>query len=70
MYGAVCGAEFAVNDVVKYGLEVVEEDGIGGALEDESEAPVWVDAAAGCNTCGRYCGIGEEEGYRKKLHWC
>lgn len=48
--GAICGAELAVNYVVKNGLEVVKEDRIRSALEDQGEPPVRVDATAGGDT--------------------
>lgn len=57
MYRAVCRAELAVDNVVEDGLEVVEEDGVGGAFENKGKAPVRVNTAAGCNTSGRNGGI-------------
>ena len=67
VYGAVGGAEFAVDNVVEDRLEVVKEDGVRGALEDESKTPVWVDATAGCDTSGGYGGVCEKECYREEL---
>lgn len=67
MYSAVCGTEFAMDDVVEYGLEVVEEYGIRGAFEDKSEAPVGVNTTAGCYTgCGDN-GVSEEKCYGEEL---
>lgn len=53
------GAKLARHDIVEYRLEVVEEDGIGRALEDECEPPVRVDAAAGGKLGGTNDYIGE-----------
>jgi hypothetical protein len=53
------GAELARHDIVEYRLEVVEEDGIGRALEDEREPPVRVDAAAGSKLSGTDDYIGQ-----------
>jgi hypothetical protein len=67
VYCAVCRAELALDDVVEYRLEVVEEDGIGGAFEHESETPVWVDATAGRYTGGGNSSISEEESDGEEL---
>lgn len=56
-----------MDDVVEYRLEVVEEDGIGGAFEDKSETPVWVDATAGRYAGGGNSNISEEEGDGENL---
>lgn len=67
MDGAICGAELPMDDIVENRLEVVKENGVRGAFEHESEAPVWIDATAGCDTSGGDGGICEKEGYREKL---
>jgi hypothetical protein len=67
VHGAVCRTEFVVNDVVEYRFEVIEEDSVGGAFEDEGEAPIRVYATAGGNARGAYGGIGEEESDGEKL---
>lgn len=67
MHGAICRAELAVHNVIKYGFEVVEEDGVGGTFEDECEAPIWIDAAARRHASSRHGGVGEEEGDGKEL---
>lgn len=63
---ARCGVagrtELAGDNVVEDGFEVIEEDSIGGTLENQCEAPVGVDATA----CGDFCGadgdISQQEG--------
>lgn len=57
VHGAVCGTEFAVDDVVKNRLEVIEEDRVGGAFEHKGESPVGVDATASCDSSSGYCGV-------------
>jgi hypothetical protein len=44
MYGTASGEHFSLYDSVKDGLEIIEEDGVGCAFEDEGEAPVRVDS--------------------------
>ena len=56
------GAELAVHDGVEDGLEVVEEDGVAGALEHQGEAPVRVDARGGGEVQGGDEDVGDEEG--------
>lgn len=56
-----------MNDVIQHGFEVVEENGIRGALEDQSEAPVWVDATARSKARGRNSSICKEESYGEEL---
>jgi len=56
------GTEFARDDVVEHGFEVVEEDGVGSAFENEGEAPVGVDAAASGELGGADNDVGKEEG--------
>jgi hypothetical protein len=62
VHGAVRGTELAVDDVVEYGLEVVEEDCVGGAFEHEGEPPVGVDATASCDSRSGYRSVGQKEG--------
>ena len=57
MHGAVCRAEFAVDDVVENRLEVIKEDRVGGAFEHEGEPPVWVDATASGDSGSGYCSV-------------
>lgn len=68
MHSAACRAELAMNDVIKYGLEIVEKDGIRSAFEDEGKAPVWINTTAGCQVSGSHGGIGEKEGYGQELN--
>lgn len=56
-----------MDDIVKYGFEVIKEDGVGGAFEDKSEAPVWVDAAASCYTSSGDGSVGKEKDYGEEL---
>lgn len=58
-------AEGLLGDLVEHGLEVVEEDAVGGALEGEGHAPVRVDAGLhqvpeGDDDVGEDKGDGEE----------
>lgn len=54
-------AESVRQDVVEHRLEVVQENGISRALEDEGEAPEGVDAGRGGGACGADAYVGEEE---------
>lgn len=56
------GAELAVHDGVEDRLEVIQEDGVARALEDEGEAPVRVYAGGGGEVQGGDEDVGDEEG--------
>lgn len=56
-----------IYNIVQDGLEVIEEDGIGGTFKDKSETPVRVDTTAGCDVSSRHSGICKEESYRDEL---
>lgn len=64
VHSAIRRAEFTVHNFVEHRLEVVEEDGVGGALEDQSKTPVGINAAAGCQASGGDSSICQEEGDR------
>jgi len=67
MHSAFPRAELAVHDVVEHGFEVVEEDRVRSAFEDESEAPIGVYPATSCHAGGGDGGVGKEKGYGKEL---
>ena len=60
------GAELAVHDGVEDGLEVIEEDGVAGALEHQREAPVRVYARGGGQVQSGDEDVGDEEGDAKE----
>lgn len=63
MHGAAAAClELACDDVVEDGFEVVEEDSIGCAFENESEAPVRVDTGRHSDACSVDGDVGQEEG--------
>lgn len=58
-------AEFARYNIVEDRFEVVQEDGVGCALEHERKPPVWIDSAVGCKfSCADY-DIRDEEDDRE-----
>ena len=59
MHSVTGRAKFTRDNVVKNGFEVVEEDGVGCAFEDERETPVGVYAAARCDFGGTHGDVGE-----------
>lgn len=67
VHGAVRGTELALDYVVKNGLEVIEEDCVGGAFEHERKPPVGVDATASCDSGSRYCSVRQKEADGQEL---